>query len=533
MENNQNTRNTHIPSVTPPTTHMTCASTDTMSVDMKSISPPIQHLPTPATRVLISKSSVPVAISAATTPYWVPSITRSMFPPRPRNVPISSTAFATDVVVSLDVARVKTMGKSSTIALFSRVMNEHMKQTTTTTITSTTTSSAASANTISTYINEHIHDITRIRVIPPRDTKSHRFTFYVNTNTADACQALRHVIMSRTSLICRDITDQIVLGRVYPIPYLMSTEDVLSHVHATVPRITSLTITRISHSPPSTFVREHAYFSIRADELHLLGSLTPLPGYRTPLSWERLNSITNTQMTCSLCYSHEHTKSKCPHLTKGTRFCSNCAKPDHVAKQCKLPRQCVCCGEVGHSVFDCNDYKPSYHKLTFQLSSHDFPPLSPNSPSVSWGSASVSPAPSVASSNSSASSISSRSVKRARHTSFDNDDVVNHDSRDNRMVSPAMQHMQARSPTRRAVTPHPSSRSSSRSSISSSVSVREQQLEQQLQLQQQQQQIKLLQQQLEQLMQQMKQSHNNTQTPCTTTTSAANQQPTEPSHMQD
>ena len=128
------------------------------------------------------------------------------------------------------------------------------------------------------------------------------------------------------------------------------------------------------------------------------------------------------------------------------------------------------------------------------------------------------------------------STKRARHTSFDGDSIASYESRDNRMVSLALQESLAKSPTRRAATPSPLRDRSRSSSRSSTASAREQQLEQQIQdqqeqIKQQQQEIDLLRQQLKQIMQQLKQP--TTQTTPSTTTTAATTQPIESTSMQD
>jgi hypothetical protein len=487
----------------------------------------------------------------------VPSVTRSLFPPRPRNLPPSPTGFAVDVASEIKSLNRKKLGKSRTLEIFNKTLQQHETKQDTATATSTSTPPL----TVTRYVNEHIMDISQIRVIASRDVTSRSFRFYVHFKSSDACNAMRHVISSYTTITCKDIPEHVMVGRVYPVPYSYPTETALSYLRSIIP---SATLTRIQHAPPSTHMKEHAYISFAAQHYSLLMChVFILPGLKTPLTFEKMNSISETKIMCSLCFQPNHTRSKCPHLNTGARFCSNCGLNTHLAKQCKEPRHCLCCGETGpngHSIFDCDQYKPQYTKIKYEPQPHDFPPLpSHRSPSLSSSSphlsnydsdldypspSSVSPSPSPSPSI----SDSRPQHKRPRHASFDGDSLDSHASRENRMLSPAFQqHLDQQTLTRRGATPSPSrdrSRSSSRSSVSSTISIREQQLEQQVKEQQeiidkqqqeqkqQAQEIKQLKQQLALIMEQLKLT--NTQTSTTTTNTAAAPNPhAQPTSMQE
>ena len=493
----------------------------------------------------------------------VPSVTRSIFPPRPRNLPPSPTSFAVDVISQLKSLNRKKLGKSKTLEIFNKTLKEHETKQDTTTTTSTSTAPLS----VTGYVNEHIMDISRIRVVASRDDTSRSFRFYVHFHSSDACNVMRRVINTNTTLTCKDTPEQIMVGRVYPISYSYPTEEALSYIRSIVP---SATVSRIQHAPPSTHLKEHAYISFAAAHYSLIARhVFILPGTKTPLTFERMQSFTETKRMCSLCFLTTHTRSKCPHLDTGTRFCSNCGDRAHLAKQCKEPQHCLCCGEVGpsaHSIYDCKQYRPQYTKIEYEPSPHDFPPLtshrasslSSSSPRVSeydsdmeYPSPSsslpdrVSPCPAPSPSSSSG---FRPQHKRPRHASFDGDSLNSHASRDNRMLSPAFQHHLDKQPqSRRIATPSPSrdrSRSSSRSSVSSTASARELQLEQQVkeqqetinkqqqQQQQQAQEIALLKQQLALIMEQLKLTNTRTTT-TTTNSAAATVQHAKPSPMQD
>jgi hypothetical protein len=367
MQHQQNKQITPIPLITPPIStaermlpHATAGSSQEMKTPTHLI-PNTQ--PAPAC-VSVTNSIAPPSRVLVNFPYDVPDTSRSMFPPRPRNVPYSVTSFAVDVVASMDPHHVKKLGKSATLALFNRVLAQHAahtQQVTTSTVASTstststsTTSSPASApvtSNVSCYLNEHIYDIQRIRVVPSRDNTSRIFTFYVTTKTQDACRDMRHAINTQTTLTCRDATDPIVLGKVYPLPLDMSTSDMLSYIRSVIP---SFTLTRAVHFPPSTHYKGFGYFSLSANHYYLLQNVFTLPGYNTPLTFERMETYNKTRVMCSLCFTQGHTRSRCPHILTSKRFCSNCRSDQHLAKQCKEPRRCLCCNEVNnHSIFDC------------------------------------------------------------------------------------------------------------------------------------------------------------------------------------
>ena len=485
----------------------------------------------------------------------VPLMTRSMFPPRPRNLPPSATSFAVDVVSGLASLNRKKLSKSTTLEIFNKILKEHENKHDTTTSTTTSTSTSTFISPTG-YVNQRITDITRINVSKSRDATSRCFRFYIHLVSSDACNAMRHVINTNTSLTCQDIPEQIIVGRVYPISYSYPTDTALSYIRSVIP---SATLTRVQHAFPSTHFKEYTYFSFSAIHYSLLvRHVFILPGQKTPLTFERMNSIAQTKRMCSLCFQTTHTRSQCPHRDTGVRFCSNCGKSTHLAKQCKEPRKCLCCFEINsHSIFDCQQYRPTYTKIEYQPSPHDFPPL-PSRNSSSSSSLAISdydfnidypsPMPLPADPNSPCSSSSSRSPhKRARHASFDSDSLNSHAARDNRMVSPALQqHLDNQSLTRRSPTPSPGrdrSRSSSRSSVSSTASAREQQLEQQVkdqqvtihrqqqEQQQQAQEIKRLKEQLALIIEQLKLAKTPTTT--TTTTNTAATKHVEPAPMRD
>ena len=404
----------------------------------------------------------------------VPDVTRSQFAPYPHDLPPSLTSFAVDFQSDMNKKNVEKIGKSFTIDIFNKIMKQHIRQPTTIIITSTpastsSSSSLSSDHLVSSYVNEHIYDITRIFLRVPSDNSSRQFSFYIHVISPEACTALRHVINSRTTLACRDITDQIITGKFYPLPMDMASSDIRSHIQPVVP---SFSLTRSRRSGMSSHYHEHGFFAVRASELHLLADVGSLPGCRSPLTWERMSRPKDHVVMCSLCYQHNHTRRRCQHLLQRVMFCSNCGKQGHHAKDCDLKfQQCLCCFEINnHSFWDCEKYKPTFKVITFKPSRKDFPPL-PLRPTSATSSQSdyIIPSPTSPAYDSDLSRSSTHSQhKRRRHASFDTESVDNHDNRDNRMVSPALQlHLNKQSLTRRSPTPSPardSTRSSSRSS---------------------------------------------------------------------
>ena len=127
----------------------------------------------------------------------VPDETRSQFAPYPHDLPPSLTSFAVDFQSDINKKNVERAGKSLTIDIFNKIMKQHIRQpTTSTTSTSTCTStlSPSSDHRVSTYINEHIYDITRIFLRVPPDVSSRQFSFYIHMISPQACITLRHVI---------------------------------------------------------------------------------------------------------------------------------------------------------------------------------------------------------------------------------------------------------------------------------------------------------------------------------------------------
>lgn len=134
---------------------------------------------------------------------------------------------------------------------------------------------------------------------------------------------------------CRDITERIIVGKVFPVPFHKKIDDILAEICPLVP---SFTFTRVIHAPPSNHPHEYAYYSVSEKELQQLLNIHHLVGCSSPLTWQRL--IRPNQIICSLCYEKGHTRSKCPHLLSGKRFCSNCSLDSHLARSCPDPCHC-------------------------------------------------------------------------------------------------------------------------------------------------------------------------------------------------
>jgi hypothetical protein len=465
----------------------------------------------------------------------VPAITRSRFAPFPRGLPPSATSFAVDFTSETQlIKKSKHPSASLSVAIFIRVLDKHATSYTSVTCSSSSSPSPAASSLISAYVNTHIDNIEHINLVKSRGNSPSRYSFYINTTTPDACIQLRHAITSYTKLTCRDITERIIVGKVFPIPYHKKTEDILAEICRLVP---SFTLTRAIHAPPSTHPYEHVYWSVGEKELQQLVNIRNLVGSASPLTWQRMTRP--KEVICSLCFQDTHWRSKCEHLLSGKQFCANCGSDTHLARSCTAPRHCFCCGEMNHIIFDCENYKPQYKTISPSLNPADFPKLTPTSTYSSVSSTRLAPTPSSTthwkSSLSSSSPTDSHRAqhKRARHTSFDADSIDDYESRENRMVSPRFQQeLDMQSLTRRTQTPSPSrsvSRSSSRSSL------REMQLEQQLiQVQQEnkslQQQLQVLTEQVKQLLDKLSTTTNTTPTTKTLSSSSAG---TSGSHMHD
>ena len=462
------------------------------------------------------------------------SDTRSIFPPFPRDRAIDPCSFSVSFVSLSSLDHVLKRGKSLHLAVFNRILHQHARDkheekkttTTTTTTTTATTTSHKQTSTIATFINQHIHDITRIKLTASRSTPN-MYIFYVACTDASAHDALSHAINTHTTLTCATVYEHVIVGKVFPVSHTCSTDILLSHFRA---YDGSISVSCSIASYPSSYYREFAFFSASYSEMKQLPLIPPLPGTHTPLTWQTFKRPKTT--VCSLCYTTGHTRSKCVHLLANKRFCANCGDSTHVTRACTQPKKCRCCQAPGRIVLDCQDYKPRWDEIKPALDASSFPPLRcPDSSSSSVRSPSasssvdfpVSPSPY---------SPSRSSNKRVRHSaSFDSESISSYESREDRMVSPALQqHLDTQSLTRRAQTPSPAlSRTSSRaSSTSSTRSVREQELEQQVQQQHQQiqaltKQIATMQETMQQLIARLSPATSTTTatTPSTTATTIA------------
>ena len=381
--------------------------------------------------------------------------TRSMFPTFPRDRAISSTSFSVSFLSPSLPSHVLNRGKSFTLSLFNRIMNQHAqninehdgKEEMRTTTSSTSTTQLTSH--ISSFINQHVHDIARINVTGSRRSDN-MFTFYVHCTDTTARDALANAIQTHTTLKCELTYQQVIVGKVGPIPYMISSDTLLSHF---LPFVPSIHLTRILASYPSCHYREYVFFSVSVSDVSHLQHIPPLPGMHTPLIWEKFRRPKTVM--CSLCHTQGHTRSKCSHLlTPNARFCANCGEQSHVTRVCTKPKTCRCCHVSGHIVFDCPDYKPQWSPIKPNLVEASFPPLSrPTSSSASPISPSLS-ADFATSRSSSPSSVHPRLPhKRSRHQSFDSESISSYESRDDRMVSSALQqHLDGQSLTRRTIT---------------------------------------------------------------------------------
>ena len=443
--------------------------------------------------------------------------TRSIFPPYPHQIPVSTTSFSISFSSSLEYYQhVKRKGASNTLHILLHVLAHHAR---TCEHNDEKQHEHAVTHTQATCSDHiiNIQDISRVYFSMPyrrsssssstssplsqakqKQVPNQHYTYklYVYCTSTEAYHRVQQSIINKTTLTCNDARERIIVGQVATINFRHITSFIMSFIKSHVPQITSLIITRIKHKHPSTHYKDYAYFSILASEVKYLHLIPPLPGSHVPLSWYKF--IRPIVSMCTLCYSKEHTRSKCPsrHLT--ITYCSTCGKQGHVARTCtqKHPK-CLCCESPVHNVLSCPQYVPKFEKMDIHPKMSDFPRLSPSS---SHSSINTSPPSSPASSDISIQSamrndIRPRHHKRARHTSFDTESIESYDARPNHPPnSPLLQqHLDNQSLTRsnsakvtRSLTPLPHRRSSSVTSISSSSSSRETQMEQMIQEQQKQ-----------------------------------------------
>jgi len=170
--------------------------------------------------------------------------------------------------------------------------------------------------------------IKRIYITQSQQHPTHHM-FYVYCIDESSTQHLRNIIHQHTTIITNNIRVRYIIGIVSSIPHTMSTSEFMSFVKQYAPYITSLVITRILHSYPSYHFRSSAYFYIRVDELHYLATLPPLPTQHTPLTWSKY--VKPSIRMCSLCYSPDHVRSRCPHGNDPSiRFCATCGSSSHL-----------------------------------------------------------------------------------------------------------------------------------------------------------------------------------------------------------
>ena len=461
------------------------------------------------------------------TPQTMPSVTRSLFPPFPHSTPVSNTAFSVVTTNMTASSNMNIYNASTALTLFEHTIHQHIKQDTVTTdITARHQHQQQSTDIISTQ------DIKRVYISrSKRNIQQH--IFYIHCVTTDAYHRLRHIVATQTTLVPINTYDRYITGRVHAIPHHVTTLHLEQHIHHHAPQITTLSITRSLQSYPSTHFRDHAYFSIRADQIQYLALIPALPGFPLPMTWERF--IPPAVSMCSLCFSRTHKRHSCPHLeayrTSRIICCANCGEPGHVARACHKHIRCLCCDSNLHNVLECASYKPSYRTLSLPLSPSTFPHL-PRIPSHISLSSSIpftsSPTPSTSSSLHSNTSLSSHTSRtsdtsntaKKRRVALNTDDIRSYDERPNHSpLSPSLQrHLDRSSLTRASSTSPISSRSPTPSPTPSETKIA--QLE--LQRLEDQQTIATLQQQVAALMAQMKHmsSHVQTQTSQTMSQSA-------------
>ena len=120
------------------------------------------------------------------------SDTRSIFPPFPRDRAIDPCSFSVSFVSLSSLDHVLKRGKSLHLAVFNRILHQHAREKNEENKT-TTIISQKQASAIATFINQHIHDITRIKLTASRSTPN-MYIFYVACTDASAHDALTHAI---------------------------------------------------------------------------------------------------------------------------------------------------------------------------------------------------------------------------------------------------------------------------------------------------------------------------------------------------
>src|SRR6185437_7520814 len=181
---------------------------------------------------------------------------------------------------------------------------------------------------------------------------------------------------------------------------------------------------------------------------------------------------------------HEHSRRHCELSKQGIRsVCAACRDPFHVARDPVCPVKsvtCFCCGLEGHTVVQCEHFKPRYDEIKLvPYGPQAFPKLTKEiktttatatpttlpvtSPTPSFSSVSCySPASSRSSPVLRDPSSSSPPHKRSRHVSIDSDSEYDYESRPNHSpLSPRFQQHLDNSSLTRAATPAPSCSSSS------------------------------------------------------------------------
>ena len=364
-----------------------------------------------------------------------------MFPPFPRDIPISSTCFSFNVTCPIHTPNLAKRGMSTKLAVMSNMLMRHAHVLATHDVSRSTSSLSSSSS------SSHVQtghpasfilglfrnsDITRIHITQHKQQPTHH-VFYITCSNTDTCQQLRNTIHQHTTLTTNDTKVSYMNGKVSSIPHNMSLSEVMSNILLHAPEVTSLVLTPILHPAPLTHPRSTWYFYIRRDQIQFLRNLPPLPGQQKPLIWFKY--VKPAIIACSLCYTVGHTRSKCPHLnSSASRFCANCGEQSHTAKHCEQNIQCRCCGKHEHNILECERYRPSYKKLDLvpSLSSLSNYPSLPSSRTSGSGSTPSSTYSSVASRSALRDPNSdSPPHKRTRHTSFDNESISSYNSRDN------------------------------------------------------------------------------------------------------
>lgn len=221
----------------------------------------------PTQPLLDAASSSPISSSTSSAP--TRPHTRSIFPPFPRSIPLSSNTFP----VVADMSLLHINSASATLAVFNRIMNQHSR------------AAVSSSSSVTSSVSQSLEldDIARVYISQSR-TVEHQFTFYVHCTSSQACCRMRQ-LTAQTTLTCNDTRERVMIGKVSTIPFRMSTDVVMCHIQSHAPEITSLVLTRVQQYYPSTHYRDHAYFSILVGQLKYLLSIPPL----VLLSWFKYN----------------------------------------------------------------------------------------------------------------------------------------------------------------------------------------------------------------------------------------------------